>query len=268
MPNFLVTNDDGIQSPSLVQLAHTLRNLPDARVFVVAPEGEWSASGHGITVGKPLYANAVRGNRFQVPAWSVSGSPADCVKLALNHLIDCRVDMVFSGINLGYNLATDVLYSGTVAAAIEAVLAGVPALAISGGRRDQNPESYALEARVAAGMTEIAAHLPRSPWLLNVNVPKLPAEDIEGVAFTELGPSPHRDRVLVDEDGDGRRCYHLSVDRTSDVGADGTDLAAIRCGRISITPLEILRITESDLLRRLLSLNGQVESIMSQKIRI
>ncbi|MFO7941892.1 MAG: 5'/3'-nucleotidase SurE [Bacillota bacterium] len=268
MPNFLVTNDDGIESPSLLQLVRTLRRLPDARVFVVAPEGEWSASGHGITIGKPLYANAVKGDRFDVPAWSVSGSPADCVKLAVNHLIEGRIDMVFSGINLGYNLATDVLYSGTVAAAIEAVLAGIPALAISSGRRDQDPESYALPARVAAGMTEIAAHLPRHPWLLNVNVPDRAAEEIAGIAFTELGPSPYRDRVLVDEDGEGRRCYHLSVDRHSGGAAEGTDLAAIRSGRISITPLEVLRVTENDILRRLLSLDGRVESALREALEI
>jgi len=249
LQTLLVTNDDGIDSPALPALVHSLTTLEDVEVFVVAPEHEWSAGGHAITIRHPVYADALDDDRFGVGAWSVSGSPADCVKLAVYSLLPRRPDMVVSGINLGYNLATDVLYSGTVAAAIESVLAGVPALAISSGRVDGTSGDYAFPARVAATMTEIATHIPQNPWLLNINVPDRPRSELAGIEFTELGPCPYEDKVLVGEDHAGRRCYHLAVDPSREVAEEGTDLAAVRAGKISITPLEVLRITQSHLLK-------------------
>ncbi len=267
LPAFLVTNDDGVKSPALRALVRELQAIPGANTYVVAPDREWSARGHAITIREPVYADRLDDAEFDCAAWAVSGTPADCVKLGLNELAPESIQMVVSGINLGYNLATDVLYSGTVAAAIEAVLAGKPAMAVSSGRTDGEEGDYRLPARVARTLTSLAAHIPHNPWLLNVNVPDRSAGDIHGVAFTELGGCPYEDRVVVGVDEEGRRCYHLAVDIAPDTEEHGTDLAAVRSGKVSITPLEVLRLTRSDLLEYLLPLATRIERMLQDALR-
>lgn len=268
MPNYLVTNDDGIDSPALADLVDALRRLPDTRVYVVAPSEQWSAGGHSITIREPLYVEERPSEHFEVPAWRVEGSPADCVKLALNHLLDEPIDLVVSGINLGYNVATDVLYSGTVAAAIEGVLAGTPALAVSSGKEDGNRGDYRVPAIVAAAMTDMIRRISTNPWLLNVNVPDVSPEELAGVSFTELGPCPYDDKVLVTEDASGRLCYRLGVDVNAEAATEGTDLFAVRANRISITPLEVLRVTQMELLGDLSRMSAELENSLARDLSV
>ncbi|MFO8060206.1 MAG: 5'/3'-nucleotidase SurE [Bacillota bacterium] len=241
----LATNDDGIDAPGLRVLVHHLGAMPGAKVYVVAPDDEWSARGHAITIREPLYAK--KRDLFGACAWEISGSPADCVKLGLNYLVDGPVNAVVSGINSGPNLATDVLYSGTVAAAIEAVMAGIPSLAVSLGAFSGRTSDYRTAARLARILVEAQGERQLSPHLLNVNVPLNP----RGIEFTELGPCPYDDRVETGRDSAGRRCYWLKAKPAGEAAPEGTDLAAFAADRISITPLEFFDITDERLLRQM-----------------
>ncbi len=239
----LATNDDGIEAPGLAESVRHLLGIPGVSVYVAAPDREWSARGHAITITEPIYADQMPPTAFGVPAWRVSGSPADCVKLGLNHLVPTGVDLVVSGINNGPNLATDVLYSGTVAAAIEAVLAGIPALAVSITRRSTRRGDYNCAGRIIRLLVDLLGDAPHSPYLLNVNVPPVPPGEIRGVKMTELGPNPYDDLVKTTRDDNGRECYWLKVRPAEEVARAGTDLAAVAQSWVSITPLEFFDLT-------------------------
>lgn len=245
----LTTNDDGIEAPGLAESVQHLRRIPGVSVYVAAPEREWSARGHAITITEPIYADEMPRSMFGVPAWRVSGSPADCVKLGLNYLIPGGVDLVVSGINNGPNLASDILYSGTVAAAIEAVLAGIPALAVSITRRSLCRDDYGSAGRVIRMLVDLLCDVSPAPYLLNVNVPVVPASEMQGVRITELGPNPYDDLVECTSDDEGRECYWLKVRPVDEIARAGTDLAAAAENQVSITPLEFFDITCSTLMR-------------------
>lgn len=237
-PLILVSNDDGILAPGLAVMAETLAELGD--VIVCAPEAERSGSGHAISFHTHLRAHELR------PGWwHVSGTPVDCVYFALLHLCPRRPDLVCSGINVGFNLGSDVFYSGTVGAAAEGHLRGVPALAVSGERGAEGPRHAAPIVReVAAALLEAPA-----PLLLNLNVPAPPEGTPAGpreIVVTRLGERKYRDGVQPRTDPMGRPYYWIggppeqgSTDREHDTGA-------VAAGLCSITPLH-LDLTAPDL---------------------
>ena len=234
-PHILLTNDDGIQAPGLLALAEELSGI--ARLSIVAPEHNWSAAGHTKTMHKPLRVEAVT-LPHAGKALVTSGSPSDCVAMALLGLIEERPDLVVSGINLGANVGHDLTYSGTVAAAMEAVIAGVSAIAVS-------LDSYeAADCRPAARFATILAQrvlASRSPMplLLNVNVPALPQEAIRGVHITRLGRRLYRDALVPRRDPRGRLYYWIGGDPPAGIPEEGTDIGALAQGYISVTPIRL-----------------------------
>ena len=245
-PRLLVANDDGIEAPGLVALARALRSV--GQVVVVAPERNWSAVGHTKTMHKPLRASEVAFSDG-ITAYETSGSPSDCVALALLGLVRHPIDLVVSGINDGANMGTDVLYSGTFAAAAEAVVNGVSAFAISldsGSHRNYGPA-----ARFAA---ELARRLLDSqderPWLLNVNAPDLPEGQIRGVQVTRLGQRLYQDALVERLDPRGRPYYWIGGERPAGIAEEGTDLGAVAAGMISVTPV-LLDLTDRNRLNTL-----------------
>jgi 5'-nucleotidase len=228
MPNILVTNDDGIDSEGIKLLAASLQQLGD--VTVVAPAADMTAVSHSLTLYLPLRIETL-GEKL----YSVSGTPTDCVVLAINHIMkDNRPDLVVSGINRGANLGDDVHYSGTVAGAMEATMYGLPAVAVSLGGREPFDFHYAAEfAREIAG--QVLEHgLPKGT-LLNVNVPRGP---IKGVALTKQGTKIARTKIIEGTDPRNRRYYWIGQDVIYLDQEEGTDFLAIKQGLVSITPLK------------------------------
>lgn len=229
----LVTNDDGIFAEGLWILVKELRNI--ARVVVVAPDREQSAIGTAVTLRQPLRVQKVRSMVPEVETYSVEGTPADSVILALGKLVKDKIDLVVSGINHGANLGDDVLISGTVGAALQGYLRGLPALAISVALGDNlHLDNAAKLATVLAKKIESNA-LPTN-ILLNVNLPNLPLVKIRGAKITRLASESHTD--TVEERHDGRRKYYWLIRQRLNKATDKeTDVWAIEQGNISITPL-------------------------------
>ncbi len=226
----LVTNDDGISSQGLAVLAKELSNI--AQVVVVAPDREQSAIGTAVTLHQPLRVQKVRPILPEIETYSVEGTPADSVILALGKLIKDKVDLIVSGINQGHNLGEDVLISGTVSAALQGYLRGLPALAISAN--DSNLDDAAKLAALLA--SRIASNTLPTNIFLNVNLPDLPLAKVRGVKITNPASNSHTD--TVEERHDGKQpCYWLVRQRINKETARKTDIWAINQGNISITPL-------------------------------
>ncbi len=233
--HILVTNDDGVAAPGLAALARALAGL--GRVTVMAPSKNWSASGHVKTLHKPLRVVEVA-LADGTPALATSGAPSDCVALALLGVVADPVDLVVSGINPNCNLGYDVTYSGTVTAAMEATIFGVPAVAVS---TDHTPDiGFDVPARVAA---RVVARALAAGWppgvLLNVNVPPLPEPAIRGVRVTRQGLRQYRDALDARRDPRGVPYYWIGGDPPTGVGEPGTDFAALGDGWVSVTPLHL-----------------------------
>lgn len=226
----LVTNDDGIQSPGLLALRQALNRV--AETVVVAPERNWSAASAARTLYDPLRIDAVA-MADGSEAFVSTGTPGDCVALALLGFLERRPDLVVSGINIGANLGTDVSYSGTVAAAREGTMMGVPSIAVSlNARRDANFGPAAeIAARIAVAAVE---HKLTHEIVLNVNVP---AGEIRGIAVTHLGRRVYRDALVVRHDPYGRPYYWLGGSEPEEDLAEGTDTAAVANGYVSLTPI-------------------------------
>lgn len=228
MTRFLVTNDDGIFSEGIKTLAEALAALGE--VVVVAPDREQSASGHALTLSRPLRMRKVRENWF-----SVDGTPTDCVNLGVLWVLKDRPpDFVCSGINFGLNVGDDVTYSGTVSATFEGTLLGIPSLAFS--QEVGEGFSFAPAARFARRLVEtlLAEEMPPD-LLLNVNVPAGP---IGGVSFTRLGRRVYKQSVVENLDPRGRKYYWIAGTPMWQRDS-GTDHDAVSSGRISITPLHL-----------------------------
>lgn len=226
----LVTNDDGVQSPGLLALRQALDAV--AETVVVAPERNWSAASAARTLFDPLRIDPVAMADGR-EAFVCSGTPGDCVALALLGFLPRRPDLVVSGVNIGANLGNDVSYSGTVAAAREGTLMGVPAIAVSldGRRHDNFGPAAAFAAKLAVAAVE---HRLTSEVVINVNVPNGP---IRGVAITRLGRRVYRDELVVRHDPRGRPYYWLGGGEPEGDMSEGTDTAAIANGYISVTPV-------------------------------
>ena len=179
--DILITNDDGINSEGLIALAEEISKI--ANVTVVAPDRERSAVSHAITMHKPLRAEKVDIPNCKALSWSINGTPSDCVKLALEALLNSTPDLVLSGINYGPNLGTDVIYSGTVSAAIESAISGIPSIALSVcGHKNISFNNAARFARKLC--LQILDHVFPTDTLLNVNIPAIKPDTIVGVAVT------------------------------------------------------------------------------------
>ena len=238
MKRILVSNDDGIDAPGLVALVEALEPL--AEVSVMAPQTEQSATSHALTLQHPLRVRTLGPRR-----WSVNGTPTDCVLLALEEFLPEPPDLVISGINEGPNMGEDVIYSGTVAAAMEGAILGVPSLAVSLASRQLL--DFTLAARVAA---RIAARLLESSlherFLINVNVP--PGDSIRGYRVTRLGTRVYHDVIIKNRDPRGREYYWIGGGEPSWKDSTESDFAAVSEGYVSLTPI-LTDLTDVERLR-------------------
>jgi len=236
--HILVTNDDGVWAPGLLALAQEMRKL--GRVTVLAPDRNWSASGHVKTLDRPL---RVRETTLAdgTPALASDGAPSDCVALALLGLID-PTDLVISGINPSVNISNDVTYSGTVTAAMEAVIGNVRGVAISlnGPEGLREAIDYGTAASVARRVVEhVLADGLAEGVVLNVNVPYLNEHELRGYMITRQGLRVYRDELDKRQDPRGRPYYWIGGPAPTDYAEDGTDVGALAEGYVSITPLQL-----------------------------
>lgn len=253
MPTILITNDDGVNAPGLLALKQALSRIAD--VVVLAPERNWSATGHAKTMHKPLRITDVT-LADGSPAKCSSGSPTDCVALAAAGILGVMPDLVVSGINAGHNLGIDITYSGTVACAMEATIKGFPGIAVSTVFPNQTTADMAavrdLSAQVAAEVAlQVLEHGLPAGTLLNVNVPGITAAEYKGMHITRMGSRSYDNaEVLEREDPYGRPYYWLGGSPPVDIPDDGTDVGAVKNGFVSVTPIT-LDMTDYGFLARL-----------------
>ena len=198
--NILITNDDGLEAEGLQRLVRALHEVAGAKLYVCAPDGQRSATAHGITMNKPITVEEAEMDNVEI-AWQISGLPADCVKIAREFLRrkGVSIDIVYSGINHGGNLGTDTLYSGTVSAALEGSLCGFPSVAVSVDSHQAEHFGYACELAVNAAKAiqrQLEAGTADHRVVLNINTPNLPKEEIKGLRYTRLGPREY-DEIFV-----------------------------------------------------------------------
>ena len=232
----LLTNDDGILANGLACLAEAAEPLGD--VTIVAPDREQSATSHSLTLHHPL-----RPVRRGEQKWQVDGTPTDCVMLAVEALMSSRPDFVLSGINHGQNMGEDVLYSGTVAAAMEGLALGIPSIAISFAGGDLRADLTFLKEQVQV-LTPLLRHLTTLPsfpanTLLNVNLPPVPADKVRGVRLTRLGRRVYSNSITPMRDPWGRDIFWIGGGEISWEGEENSDFRAVEEGYISVTPLHL-----------------------------
>lgn len=232
----LCSNDDGILARGLDCLERAARTLGD--VWVVAPDREQSATSHSLTLHHPLRPIKLGDQR-----WQVDGTPTDCVMLAIEALLPDRPDFVLSGINHGPNMGEDVLYSGTVAAAMEGLALGVPSIAVSFAGRVSHTDDTLLTDHVA-NLAKLLAHLTSLPafpadTLLNVNLPAIPAAAVKGVRLTRLGRRVFSDSMTPMKDPWGREIFWIGGGSVAWSGTEDSDFRAVQDGYISVTPLHL-----------------------------
>ena len=245
----LLSNDDGISSAGLNALAGALERL--GIIYVVAPDREQSASSHALSIHRPLRMDKVAENSY-----SVDGTPTDCINLAVNGLLkDNKPDLIVSGINKGENLGDDVTYSGTVSAAMEGTLLGIPSVAISlEGRSDFE---FATASEYATLISEyVLMHGLPSDILLNVNIPKIEHGEIKGIKITRQGKRVYNDAVVEKVDPRGREYYWIGGDELGSLQLDNSDIDAVKKGYVSVTPIKLdltdhdyIKFLEKDLLK-------------------
>lgn len=230
----LVTNDDGIEAPGIRVLRDKLKQV--AEIIVAAPAQQQSATGHSITVFHPIWVNDYLFDDPRITGWKIGGTPADSVKIALDALMKEKPDLVVSGINQGPNLATDVLYSGTVSAAVEGAMHGIPAIAISLASYDST-DFYNAADFCCTLVQHFKEHKLPKFNLLNVNVPPGTAAEIQGVSVTRLGSIEYENAFEKRIDPHGRTYYWMAGTQVECDNAPETDVGAIQQRRISITPV-------------------------------
>jgi 5'-nucleotidase len=248
LPHILITNDDGYQSPGLLALATSLARV--GRVTVFAPDHNWSAAGHTKTMHKPLRVTE-SALPDGTPLFVTSGTPSDCVGLALLGILAERPDLVVSGINHGANLGHDVTYSGTLAAAMEAAVFGVPAIAASHDLADGfGPDlEFAAETTAMVAGNVLAHGLPDGT-LLSINFPARRPDEARGIQVTRLGRRVYRDLLVQRADPRGQPYYWIGGEPPTGEPEAGTDIGALAQGFISVTPLN-LDMTDRPLLTEL-----------------
>jgi 5'-nucleotidase len=226
----LVSNDDGYLAPGIIALADALRPIAD--VVVVAPDSNRSGSSNSLTLDRPLTVQCAE-NGF----YFVNGTPSDCVHVALTGGLSFKPDLIVSGINQGQNMGDDTLYSGTVAAATEGFLFGIPAIAFS--QVEKGWAHIDSAARIAREFVERDFSLLQKPYLLNVNIPNLPYEEIRGMRATRLGKRHESEPVIKSLDPHGREIFWIGPAGKAKDAGEGTDFHAVAQGFVSVTPLQI-----------------------------
>lgn len=228
----LVTNDDGIHAPGITALARALEKIGE--VAVVAPDRERSAASHALTLHHPLRAEKIAPGRF-----AVDGTPTDCVNLGIHSLLDFHPDLVVSGINRGANIGDDVTYSGTVAAALEATLMGIPAFAVSLATLKPDAD-YSAAAEFASRLAQqvLANGLPPDTFL-NVNVPNVAPGELKSAIVTVQGKRRYEGTIVDSVDPRGRSYYWIGTADLDFHDTKGTDFHAIKRGHVSVTPLHL-----------------------------
>lgn len=255
----LIANDDGIHARGIKALAKRLAEDPKHEVYVVAPDRERSATGHSLTLHKPLRVDEVEMEGKMKQCWSTTGTPSDCVKLAISVLmVEQQPDIVISGINSGPNLGTEVLYSGTVAAAMEGAFLDVPSIAVSIGAKGAE-KHYDSAAEFISRFVNLypAAHLG-SKTLININVPNLPVSEIKGVRVTELGIRLYNDWFEKRNDPRGKSYYWLTGHAIEEGESETSDAYALLHDYISVTPVTF-NMTDRNALASLQKVEGLTE---------
>ena len=233
--HFLVSNDDGINATGIKALSQALEELGNITVY--APSGDRSGASNSLTLDRPVRIHKVAKNKF-----SVDGTPTDCVHMALTGLMDTAPDMVVSGINNAANLGDDVLYSGTVAAAIEGRYLGLPAIAFSlaTNRGDYKTRYFETAQHF---VKKIITNLIRSPLpqdtILNINFPNLPITEVKGIKVTRFGNRHKAENTIKELDPRGRKIYWIGPAGPEADAGEGTDFHAIKNGYVSITPMQV-----------------------------
>nr|WP_320011532.1 5'/3'-nucleotidase SurE [uncultured Desulfobulbus sp.] len=230
-PLILVTNDDGVYAPGVRALHEAVSPL--GKAIIVAPDRDNSAVSHSLTMNRPLKVT-----ELEKDIYTVDGTPTDCVTIATNKILPRKPDLLVSGINPGPNLGDDISYSGTVSAAIEGTMYGIPSLAFSLG--GTHPFNFGVAAAVAWKLASMALdmHLPPKS-LLNINIPSLPSGEIKGIRFTRQGRRRYQDAIQETPDPWGRKHYWIGGGTVHWSGGDNTDEQAIRQGYISVTPIQL-----------------------------
>jgi 5'-nucleotidase len=239
--HILVTNDDGVHAPGLLALAQAAREIAD-EVTVLAPDRNWSASGHVKTLHRPLRVNQTV-LEDGTSAWASDGAPSDCVALAQLGFIPSRIDLVLSGINPNANIGHDVTYSGTVTAAMEAAIWGIPGIAVSVDQPEDltGPVDYHPAAEAALRIIrwlKAQSDFPEDS-VLNVNVPYGPLAEMKGFRITRQGLRIYRDELVRRLDPRGRPYYWIGGEAPIGVEEPGTDYGALLAGYVSVTPLQL-----------------------------
>ena len=246
--NILLTNDDGIRAPGLAALAEAMAQFGE--LTVCAPESEQSAVSRALTMSRPLRLEKAEVPGLACPCWAVDGTPTDCVKLAVNRLFDRKPDLVVSGINRGPNLGTDVLFSGTVSAAMEGAMQGVPAIAVSlGWGETWDFDTAAKWAGVAVGMA-LKCRMPFGT-VININIPNCAPK---GIRVARLGVLDYGESYIEREDPRGRKYYWLAGEKAPAPEDSESDDAWSERGYITVTPLKF-DITEASMLEGLRRIN-------------
>ncbi len=235
----LLTNDDGVEAPGLLALARSLSGW--ASLSILAPDHNWSASGHVKTLHRPLRVWDTK-LADGTPARTTDGAPSDCVALALLGIVEGPIDLVVSGINPHANVGHDVTYSGTVTAAMEAAISGIPAMAVSldSPENHSGDLDYEPAATIASTLArQVLEHGLPPGVLLNVNVPSLRREEIRGLSITRHGLRVYRDALVRREDPRGRPYYWIGGESPTGILEEGTDFWALAQGLVSVTPLQL-----------------------------
>lgn len=254
----LVSNDDGVDAAGIRMLASVLREAGH-EVTVVAPDRDRSGASNSLTLDLPI-----RLKRIDHYTVSVAGTPTDCVHLALTGLLEFEPDIVVSGINNAANLGDDVIYSGTVSAAMEGRFLGLPAVAVSLVTRNHDPKHFETAARAAV---EIVARLKADPLpadtILNVNVPDLPWSEVKGFEVTRLGNRHRAEGCIAQKDPRGNEVYWIGPAGREQDSGPGTDFHAVRTGHISITPIQV-DLTRYQALEKVASWVGGLGAALDQ----
>lgn len=256
----LISNDDGYQAPGIVALHNALASMDGVEVEVVAPEHNNSAKSNALTLHAPLYVHqAPNGFRY------VNGTPADCVHIAMTGLLGYRPDLVVSGINNGANMGDDTIYSGTVGAAMEGYLFGVPAIAFSQVERNWlELEAAAQKARQLVQQMLQQQLIGSAPWLLNVNIPNVPLDQMGGIKLCRLGRRHSAEPVIQQISPRGETMYWIGSAGAAKDESEGTDFHATAHGHVAITPLKV-DLTDHDHLVYWAQTASQMDAALSRK---
>lgn len=231
MAVILVTNDDGVHSPGIIALYRAMKTLGEA--YIVAPDRERSAAGHSLTLHRPLKAEEIREH-----VYSINGTPTDCVTLGINKVLPARPSLVVSGINKGGNLGDDITYSGTVSAAVEGTICGIPSLAFSliSDKHYHFDTASAFALKLARFVLENS--LPYDT-LLNINIPNMPKEGIRGVKITRQGKRIYDNSIQETYDPRGQKHYWIGGGQPYWERGEDTDIEAVQADYISVTPVHL-----------------------------